>query len=83
MAEPVGWFGIVTVIATNLAGILLALATLISVIKGSFNLLNDKLDGHMKDMVDAVKTAGKVEGKVDALIQSTPQTTVIQDRRKE
>ena len=81
MAEPVGWVGIVTVVVANLAGILMALATLIAVIKGGFNLLSEKVDGHMKDMIDAVKTAGKVEGKVDALIK--PQTTVIQDRRKE
>lgn len=78
------WAAVITVIITNLAGILMALAVLVSVIKGSFKSLNEKVDGHLSRMITALQDAKKVEGKVDAMIQAPPpQTTVIQDRRKE
>lgn len=78
------WIGLATVIIANLAGIIGAFAVLIAVIKGGFNVLNEKVDGHLGRMVDALKDAKKVEGKVDALIQNPPtKTEVIMDRRSE
>lgn len=73
-------------VIANLAGILIAFAVLISVIKGNFKLLNEKVDGHLGNMIEAVKNASKIEGKVDALIQSPPSTTTVihtEDRRKD
>lgn len=75
-----GWMELATVIVTNLAAILIAFAILISVIKGNFKILNEKVDGHISKMIDAVKEASKVEGKVDALMNDK-KTTIIEDRR--
>lgn len=78
------WMQLVTVIVTNLAAILIAFAVLISVIKGNFKLLNEKVDGHLNKMITALTDAKKVEGKVDAFMQNPPtKTEVIMDRRKE
>jgi len=78
------WTQVIVIVVTNLAGILMAAAVLIAVIKGNLSALNEKVDGHLGRLLDAVKQSSRTEGKVDALIQSNPQsTTVIADRRKE
>lgn len=63
---------------------LLALATLISVLKGNskLDLLHGVVDGKLSEMIAAVKEASEMKGKVDALAQQVkPQTTIIEDRR--
>ena len=68
-------------VVTNLAAILMATAVLIASLKGNFKALNEKVDGHLSRMLDAVKSSSKVEGKVDALMQKSNPAIV--DRRKE
>lgn len=81
---PTNWLGVITVIVANLAGILMALATLIAVIKGGFNVLTEKVDGWKKETLESLKKSHEAKGMVDALIQNPPiKTEVIMDRRSE
>lgn len=80
--STVNWAQVAAIVITNLAGILTAAAILIAVIKGNFAVLKEAVDGSLDKMIEAVKDSKKVEGKVDALIQSQ-SPTVIKDRRKD
>lgn len=82
--DKVNWPQVIAIVATNLAGIIMAVATLIAVIKGGFNVLTAKVDGWKQETLESLKKTHETKGMVDALIQNPPvKTEVIKDRRSE
>lgn len=83
--DPTVATALIAVIPTTL----LALATLISVIKGNnkLDMLHGVVDGKMSEMIKAIQDAAKMEGKVEAMAEqqkqaaTPPATTVVLDRR--
>jgi len=82
VVSGIDWNAIITLAIANAAAILMAMAFLVSVMKGNFKALNEKVDGHLGRMLDALQTSKVTEGKVEALLSNT-KTNVIADRRKD
>jgi uncharacterized protein involved in cysteine biosynthesis len=86
MNQQMSWMQVITVIVTNLAGILLALAVLIAVVTRQFSAIRSIMNGHVGQILEAFAATARTEGKIDALIQAPPsvikETKVVSDRRE-
>jgi hypothetical protein len=77
---------IAVAIVTAVPPTILAIATLVAIIRNNYKMstLHELVDGKFSEMLAAMTTAAKIEGKVDALhSEANRTTTVITDRRKD
>jgi glycerol uptake facilitator-like aquaporin len=69
MPDPsIGWTQLISLIITNLAGILTATAFLVAVIKGGFKALEKTMDGHFTNLIEKATTSASTEAKIDTLL---------------
>lgn len=69
---------------TTIPSIILAIATLISVVRSNVKLdkLEGTVNGKLTEMLKVVTSASEVKGKLDGLLEAG-KTSIIQDRRKD